>query len=93
MPGEVKYNGCKQKQTTTITSTGIQIVDVVYLQTNRVVMLAKSFDLPDNVVDVFNSHPEMPAVVVEGHTDDRGDQTHNIDLSRRRADAGKNLRG
>jgi len=53
------------------------------------VILKKSFKLLDNVAAVISSHPDLPAIVVEGHTDDRGDEAHNMDLSQRRAEAVK----
>ena len=41
----------------------------------------------NNVAQVINNHPEITLVRVEGHTDDRGDDDYNMDLSRRRAEA------
>ena len=38
----------------------------------------------DEVVTILNEHPEF-AVVVEGHTDNVGDENINLDLSQRRA--------
>ena len=87
--GDVKFNGCNKKQSATITSTGIQIIDVVYFKTDKDVILAKSFKLLDKVAEVIKSHPDLPAVIIEGHTDDRGDQAHNMDLSQRRAESVK----
>lgn len=74
----------------TITATGIAIVDVVYFKTDRDVILAKSFKLLDNVAAVIQAHPELPLITIEGHTDDQGDDNHNLDLSQRRALAVKN---
>ena len=47
----------------------------------------RSFGLLDNVAAVLNSHPNIAKVVVEGHTDDRGNDAYNKDLSQRRAEA------
>ena len=41
----------------------------------------------NNVAQVINNHPEITLIRVEGHTDDRGDDDYNMDLSRRRAEA------
>lgn len=87
--GDPALGGCKRKQSATITSTGIQIVDVVYFQTDKAIILAKSFKLLDNVAAVIAAHPDLPTIVIEGHTDDRGDDAHNLDLSQRRAEAVK----
>jgi outer membrane protein OmpA-like peptidoglycan-associated protein len=40
-----------------------------------------------NVAAVIKNHPEVTAVVVEGHTDNQGSAAHNKDLSQRRAEA------
>jgi outer membrane protein OmpA-like peptidoglycan-associated protein len=48
---------------------------------------ARSFELLDWVARVINEHPEMPLVVVGGHTDDRGFPDANRRLSQSRAEA------
>jgi large repetitive protein len=83
--GVAVFSGCATKQSTTITSSGIDIVDVVYFKTDRDVILPRSFKLLDNVAAVIKSHTDLPAIVIEGHTDDRGGEAHNMDLSQRRA--------
>ncbi len=44
----------------------------------------------DRIADVLQKYPET-RIVVEGHTDNVGSETSNMTLSRRRADAVKNL--
>jgi len=41
----------------------------------------------DWVAKLLATHPEIRHVSIEGHTDDAGSETHNLDLSRRRARA------
>ena len=86
--GTTKNNGCKDKQLAVITAAGIQIIDVVYFKTGKDVILPKSFKLLNNVASVIVSHPDAN-IVVEGHTDDQGDDAQNLDLSQRRANAVK----
>ena len=71
---------------TTSTST-IQILDVVYFSSNGDVIQARSFKLLDNVATVLVAHAEVAKIIVEGHTDDQGDDAYNLDLSQRRAEA------
>lgn len=87
--GVAKFGGCKKKQSATVTASGIAIVDIVYFATDKDVLLKKSFPLLDNVAAVITAHPEMPTVVIEGHTDDVGNEAHNLDLSQRRAESVK----
>ena len=47
----------------------------------------RSFGILDNVAKVLSAHPEIANVRVEGHTDNRGGEAHNQELSQRRANA------
>jgi outer membrane protein OmpA-like peptidoglycan-associated protein len=48
---------------------------------------ARSYDLCDSLVGILAAHAEIPRVEVQGHTDDRGGDDFNLQLSQRRADA------
>jgi outer membrane protein OmpA-like peptidoglycan-associated protein len=85
--GTVANHGCKEKQSVTITATGFEITDSVYFKTDKAVIESRSFGLLRNVAAVIKNHPEVTAVVVEGHTDNQGSAAHNKDLSQRRAEA------
>jgi large repetitive protein len=84
--GTAKHHGCKAKELVQLTADGIQLVDVVYFQTDRAKVLARSYALLDNVARVIVAHPEVALIWIEGHTDDRGDAAYNVDLSQRRAE-------
>ncbi len=86
-PGSVKNQGCKERQLVKITEGGIDILDVVYFDTNKAVIQKRSYKLLDQVAKVMVAHTEIPKFRVEGHTDDRGDDDFNLDLSQRRAEA------
>ncbi|MBL4637608.1 MAG: OmpA family protein, partial [Kofleriaceae bacterium] len=86
-PGEVEMQGCKTKQTVILTGNSLQILDVVYFKTNKAIILERSYELLNNVATVLNSHPNLKKIVVEGHTDSRGRDAANLDLSQRRAQA------
>jgi outer membrane protein OmpA-like peptidoglycan-associated protein len=85
--GAKEFGGCKTKSGVAITDGGIQLVDVVYFKTDNDVILTKSYKLLDGVADIIKSHPDLPAITIEGHTDDRGNEAHNMDLSQRRAES------
>ncbi len=85
--GDPKNHGCKKKQLVVITQTQIKILDKVFFRTDRARIRRRSNKLLNNVADVLNAHPEIAKVRVEGHTDDRGEAAHNLDLSQRRAEA------
>ena len=87
VPGLVENYGCPaaQRQTVRIEDSQIAILDTVYFQTDRDLILRRSFAMLDNVAQVLHAHPEIERIRVEGHTDSRGTREHNLDLSQRRA--------
>ena len=86
-PGTVANHGCKDKQLAVLDNGRIEILDVVYFKTNKAVIQARSFPLLDAVAAIIVNHPELPTITIEGHTDDRGNDKYNLDLSQRRAAA------
>lgn len=83
--GTVANQGCRRRQQVVIREGQLEILDRVYFRTNSDQILRRSNRLLNNVADVINNHPEITMIRVEGHTDDRGDDDYNLDLSRRRA--------
>ncbi len=87
--GVPKNQGCPstQKQLVEITREKLVIKDKVYFATNKSAILAKSFNLLNQVGAVLKSHPEIMQVTVEGHTDTVGNADHNRKLSQDRAES------
>ncbi len=86
-PGTVANHGCKEKQLAVLDNGRIEILDVVYFKTNKAVIQARSFPLLDAVANIIRNHPELAKITIEGHTDDRGNDAYNLDLSQRRAES------
>jgi outer membrane protein OmpA-like peptidoglycan-associated protein len=63
----------------------IDIAGKVHFDTGRATIKAESFDLLDEVAETLVDHPELLQVRIEGHTDSRGSNSANKDLSDRRA--------
>lgn len=85
--GTVENRGCVAPQRVQITEGRLVIFEKVHFATNRDTIQSRSFRLLDDVARVLNAHPEIARVRVEGHTDDRGDDEKNLQLSQRRAAA------
>jgi outer membrane protein OmpA-like peptidoglycan-associated protein len=65
----------------------------VYFDFDRSDITSNSKLALDKLVKIFREYPETN-ILVEGHTDDKGDESYNQSLSRRRAEAvGNYLRG
>jgi len=89
--GTRENHGCPsaQKQLVVITREKLVILDKVFFDTGKAIILPKSFPLLDQVANVLNGHPEIALVQVEGHTDNVGKPEVNKKLSGDRADSVK----
>lgn len=58
----------------------------VYFDTDKATLRPESYPPLEELVKVMKDHPTM-VIELAGHTDSRGDDAHNLDLSRRRANA------
>jgi outer membrane protein OmpA-like peptidoglycan-associated protein len=85
--GEPRKQGCPTEQDVRIGDGKLELLDNVYFATNQDRILPRSQSLLRNAARVLANHPEITRVRVEGHTDDRGDDAKNLDLSQRRAQA------
>ncbi len=65
----------------------IVILDKVYFEFDGDKVDPRSQQLLDEVANVLRAHPEVKKVEVGGHTDDRGKDIYNLDLSQRRVDS------
>jgi outer membrane protein OmpA-like peptidoglycan-associated protein len=86
-PGTEQNHGCKQKQMARIDAGQIRITDTIYFENNKDIIISRSNTLLDTVAAILVSHPEIEKLRIEGHTDNRGDASYNLDLSQRRAEA------
>ncbi len=65
----------------------IVILKPIQFANNKATILKKSFPVLEAVVDVLKVVPQIKKLRIEGHTDNRGKDAHNLDLSNRRADS------
>lgn len=86
-PGSEENHGCKKKQLVVITESKLEILDKVYFASGRARIQRRSHKLLDNVAEVLNNQQGIKNIVVEGHTDSRGNRDKNVNLSQERAQA------
>lgn len=65
----------------------IHVPDTIHFATDSNVILDESHTLLDSIVRVLRDNGSVASVYIVGHTDDVGDDDHNVELSRTRADA------
>lgn len=70
-----------------VTAERIEILDKVQFETAQAVIKAESFALLDEVGGTILAHPSLGRVEVAGHTDSRGSDAYNLELSQSRAEA------
>ena len=70
-----------------MTEEKIEINEKVYFETAKATIQSRSHDLLDTVAKILEQFQQIELVEVQGHTDSRGDDDYNLDLSQRRADA------
>lgn len=65
----------------------IKIARNIFYDVDKDEIRPESFPVLNAVANIVNTHPEIIALTVEGHTDNQGSTAHNIKLSERRANA------
>ena len=89
--GTAQHFGCADEQLVRLTGSSIEVLEKVYFETDKSAIRPRSYRLLRNLATVLGAHPELATVRVEGHTDDRGSDSYNMSLSKRRAEAVRNF--
>lgn len=87
-PSEVSdggQSGCPRTIRFDAAAGTIVILERVEFATGRDVILDRSFPILEEVRSVLAANPQIARLRIEGHTDDRGVDARNLELSRRRA--------
>ena len=82
-------DGCPDRGRVVVTDTSIEILDMVYFEYDKAIIKSQSYPILDAVAATLQGNPSILQVEVQGHTDERGDDAYNLDLSDRRAHAVK----
>jgi len=85
--GENDDDGCPDEIKAVVRGDRILILERVLFYTDEARIKPESTDVLESVRDTLVDHPELLMVRVGGHTDDRGSDVHNEELSERRAEA------
>ena len=86
-PGPVDNQGCPKKYDhIVVTEAKIELKQKIFFETDKAVIMARSFSLLSEIANVLHTRPAM-RVRIEGHTDSRGAKSYNLSLSQARADA------
>jgi outer membrane protein OmpA-like peptidoglycan-associated protein len=82
-------DGCPKKyQLVVVTKTKIEIKQTIYFDFDKATIKPISFPLLNEVAQALKDNPQI-RVRIEGHTDSRGNDAYNMNLSQRRAESVK----
>ncbi len=83
--GDVDEDGCpEERKRVKVTEERIELNEKVYFEYDKAEIQQKSYALLDEVAQVLQANPEIE-IRVEGHTDSRGGDEYNLELSQERA--------
>ncbi len=80
-------DGCPEQRKVVISGGKIRILDKVYFETGKDIIKVESYGILYQVAETLRQNPQIKLIEVQGHTDSRGRDDYNLDLSNRRAAA------
>ena len=80
-------DGCPDNKQIKVSCDRIELAEVIYFETDKAAIQPRSFELLDALVKILAQYPELKKISIEGHTDSRGSDTYNLDLSSRRVES------
>jgi outer membrane protein OmpA-like peptidoglycan-associated protein len=83
--GNEDDDGCPDRGRVVVTDTKIEILDKIYFEYNKAIIKPQSYPILDAIVATLNGNPDIMLIEIQGHTDERGSDSYNLDLSDRRA--------
>jgi len=86
-PGLTKVEFTLNPPMVEVKKTEVVITQAVLFDFNEATLRPDSDPILRQVAGVLMSHPEILRVEIQGHTDDVGDASYNLDLSQRRVEA------
>ena len=78
-----KKNGCPKF--IHLEGSQVRVLQQVHFATGSATILPDSFPMLTEIVQLLKLTPAIRRMMIEGHTDNRGDAAMNLDLSKRRA--------
>ena len=70
-----------------VTTKGIVILDKIYFVTAKAIIKPVSYAILDAIAKTLKEQKQILKIEVQGHTDERGSDKYNYELSDRRANA------
>ncbi|HMV69353.1 MAG TPA: OmpA family protein, partial [Myxococcota bacterium] len=81
-------DGCPDEAKARVTDVEIK-VEPIYFDYGKASVRKDSLAVLDAVVTILKTYPQIRKIEIQGHTDSRGSDSFNLDLSQRRVDAAR----
>ncbi|MGE0547695.1 MAG: OmpA family protein [Kofleriaceae bacterium] len=81
------HDGCPDRGVLLETETSLDPLRPINFEYNKAVIKPESYYILDAVIAMLQGNPDILRLEVAGHTDERGDDAYNLELSKRRAAA------
>jgi outer membrane protein OmpA-like peptidoglycan-associated protein len=78
---------CPDRNAVIVGETTIVLLKSIEFEFDKAIIEKRSYPILDAVVLALHDNPDIQLVEIRGHTDERGDDEYNLDLSNRRAAA------
>ena len=80
-------DGCPDRNVATFVGGVLVPLKPIHFEFDSAVIKPMSFPTLDAVAQTIELNPDIVKIEVQGHTDERGDDAYNLDLSQRRAES------
>jgi OOP family OmpA-OmpF porin len=80
-------DGCPDRHGAKLIDSAIVTLEPINFEYNKAIIKKDSFYILDAVVASLQGNPDITLLEIQGHTDERGNDDYNLDLSIRRAAA------
>ena len=80
-------DGCPDKGRVIVRKGKLEILDKIYFETDKAVILPVSFPILDAIAATLKGNPQILEIEVQGHADERGDDNYNLKLTEARSQA------
>jgi outer membrane protein OmpA-like peptidoglycan-associated protein len=85
VPGELWNQGCPDTTTVVVGDSELVVLKSIDFEYDSAKLKTTAFPVLDAVVKALQDNPDIELVEIGGHTDERGSDAYNLDLSDRRA--------
>ena len=80
-------DGCPDRYVVNVEGGRLVVLEEIYFQFDSAVIKPESYPILEVIAETINLNPDIRRIEVQGHTDERGSEAYNLQLSHSRAAA------